>query len=184
MNVYKYYNAHPRGLTTDDCVKRAISVTTGMAYRDVQRELNRYKKVTGAKRFNSNENPHRYVECVLKADKIVLPQRLTAAQFCRKYPSGRYILDMEGHWSSCVDGVIYDTWDPSDQYVNFAYEIVPVTQTRTIRYGCTAEPASSTQTRIRIYDGNGAFVERTIPSELTDGYIRCLEDLHYIHINL
>ena len=30
--MYKYYNPHPKGLSTDDCVKRAIVVVTGMDY--------------------------------------------------------------------------------------------------------------------------------------------------------
>ena len=64
--MYKYYNPHPKGLSTDDCVKRALVVVTGRDYVTVQRELNEYKKVTGAKSFNSAENL-RYVENILKA---------------------------------------------------------------------------------------------------------------------
>jgi len=44
--MYKRYNPYPNGshTVTDDCVKRALTVTTGMDYMEVQRELNRYKK--------------------------------------------------------------------------------------------------------------------------------------------
>ena len=59
--MYKYYNPHPKGLSTDDCVKRAIVVVTGLDYSKVQRELNEYKMVTGAKSFNSVKNL-RYVD--------------------------------------------------------------------------------------------------------------------------
>lgn len=187
--MYKYYNANPRGLSTDDCVKRAISVTTGMEYKNVQLELNRYKKVTGAESFNSDYNPHRYVEDVLKAKKIPV-KGLTAEEFCRKYPKGRYILDMESHWSACVDGIIYDTWDCSKNVVNFAYEIkgegyrLPDLKRQVFKYCCTAERISDTETCIRIYDGNSKYVERKIPAELTKGYIRCLEDQHYSYVEI
>lgn len=187
--MYKYYNPHPKGLSTDDCVKRALVVVTGRDYVTVQRELNEYKKVTGAKSFNSVENL-RYVEDILKAKKISLHTQMTAEEFCQKHPMGRYILDMEEHWSACVDGCIYDTWDCGNEKVNFAYEITtepyapPNISKQVFKYCCTSERISDIETRIRIYDGNGAFVERKIPSELTKGYVLCLQHSNYQHIDL
>ena len=187
--MYKYYNPHPKGLSTDDCVKRAIVVVTGMDYSKVQRELNEYKTVTGAKSFNSIKNL-RYVEDKLSAKKITFHNKLTVEEFCKKYPRGRYILDMDEHWSACVDGCIYDTWDCSNIKVNFAYEIstepytAPDLKTQVFKYCCTSERISDTETRIRIHDGNGAFVERKIPTELTKGYVLCLQHSNYQYINL
>ncbi len=187
--MYKYYNPHPKGLSTDDCVKRAIVVLTGMNYSKVQRELNKYKTVTGAKSFNSIKNL-RYVEDVLEAKKIPLNNKLTADEFCKKYPCGRFILDMDEHWSACVDGCIYDTWDCSKEKVNFAYEITtepytpPNLKQQIFKYCCTAERISNTEIRVRIYDGNGTFVERRIPSELTAGYVLCLQHSNYQYIDL
>ncbi len=187
--MYKYYNPHPKGLSTDDCVKRTIVVVTGMDYSKVQRELNEYKKVTGAKSFNSIKNL-RYVEDVLKASKLLPEDNLTAEEFCKKYPHGRYILDMNEHWSACVDGCIYDTWDCSKEIVNFAYEIIiepftpPDLKNQVFKYCCTSEKKSDTETRIRIYDGNSTFTERIIPTELTAGYVSCLQDSNYKYIEL
>ena len=187
--MYKYYNPHPKGLSTDDCVKRAIVVVTGMDYSKVQRELNEYKTVTGAKSFNSVKNL-RYVEDVLKAKKIILNNKLTAEAFCKKNPFGRYILDMGEHWSACVDSCIYDTWDCGNEKVNFAYEITteayapPDISKQVFKYCCTSKRISDTETCIRIYDGNGAFVERKIPTELTKGYVLCLQHSNYQHIDL
>ena len=42
-------------------------------------------------------------------------------RFCKKFPNGSYILRMAGHWSACVDGVIYDTWDCSEKCVYNAW---------------------------------------------------------------
>ena len=187
--MYKYYNPHPKGLSTEDCVKRAIVVVTGMDYSKVQRELNKYKTVTGAKSFNSIKNL-RYVEDSLRAKKITFDSGLTAEEFCRKYPRGRFILDMDEHWSACVDGCIYDTWDCSKEKVNFAYEITtepyttPDLKKQVFKYCCTSERISDTETCIRIYDGNGAFVERKIPTELTKGYVLCLQHSNYQYIDL
>ena len=187
--MYKYYNPHPKGLSTDNCVKRAIVVVTGMDYSRVQRELNEYKTVTGAKSFNSIKNL-RYVEDVLNAKKISLNNQLTAEEFCKQHLRGRYILDMDEHWSACVDGCIYDTWDCGKEKVNFSYEITtepyaPPNMTKQVfKYCCTSERLSDNETSIRIYDGNGAFVERKIPTNLTEGYVLCLQHSNYSYIDL
>ena len=65
-----YCNVHPKGLRVGDCVKRAITKTTGKDYMEVQRELNRYKKKTGAAKFNSRDNWASYLEEELKATPI------------------------------------------------------------------------------------------------------------------
>lgn len=126
--MYKYYNAHPKGLSVGDCVKRAITVAAQMDYMEVQRQLNRHKRITGAKSFNSEYNPHHYVETVLHGIKLSFPaikgqQRMNGQTFCEQYPHGRYILNMAKHWSCCVDGVIYDTWDCSNKCVYTAYKL-------------------------------------------------------------
>ena len=126
--MYKFYNPHPKGLRVRDCVKRAICATTGMDYMEVQRELNRYKKVTGAEKFNSTKNCNEYVLKVLGATKLSFPAvkgqpRMNGQRFCEAYPVGSYILSMAGHWTACVDGVIYDTWDCTYKCVYTAYKI-------------------------------------------------------------
>lgn len=126
--MYQYYNAHPKGLLVRDCVKRAISKAAEMDYHQVQIELNRYKKITGAKTFNSDRNPDKYVMNILKAVKISFPAkrgqpRMNGERFCKAYPKGNYILQMAGHWTSCVDGIIYDTWDCSDKCVYTAWKL-------------------------------------------------------------
>jgi hypothetical protein len=110
---------------------------------------------------------------------------VTAEEFCKQHPLGRYILDMDEHWSACVDGCIYDTWDCGKEKVNFAYEITtehyssPNLKKQVLKFCCTSEKISDTETRIRIYDGNGKFAERKIPTELTAGYILCLKHSNY-----
>ena len=95
---------------------------------EVQRQLNRYKKVTGASSYNTDYNPHKYVENVLHGVKLSFPaeagqKRMTAGTFSEKYPQGKYILNMAKHWSCCVDGIIYDTWDCTEKCVYTAYRV-------------------------------------------------------------
>lgn len=126
--MYKFLNVHPDGKIVSDCVKRAITKAANMDYHQVQLELNRYKKITGAKAFNDNTNWKPYVEKVLKGKKLSFPAepgkpRMNGERFCEAYPTGRYILRMAGHLSCCVDGVLYDTWDCSSKCVYNAWKI-------------------------------------------------------------
>ena len=125
---FNFYNAHPEGKRVKDCVKRAITLVAEMDYHQVQLELNRYKKITKAKVFNDRKNCDAYCENVLKMEKISFPAekgkpRMNGYNFAKSYPKGRYILNMAGHWSACVDGVIYDTWDCRDKCVYTAYKM-------------------------------------------------------------
>ena len=51
---------------------------------------------------------------------------MNGKRFCESYKKGRYILNMARHWSCCVDGVIYDTWDCSLKTVYTAYKVKSV----------------------------------------------------------
>lgn len=190
--MYKYYNVNPMGKHTDDCVKRAIAVAKGMDYKKVQSELNKYKKVIGAKKFNSDRNHNKYVENVLNGKKIKPADEMSAEEFCLAHPSGRFILGLKEHWSSVVNGVIYDSWDCSRQAIYYAYEVQAIGENMRIdiakqvfRDCCTAEQISPTQTRIRWYNRNGTCnKEEQILTTYVDGFFLCLERYGYVCVKL
>lgn len=122
---FEFYNPHPKGKLVPDCVKRAICKTTGTDYMEVQRNLNRLKRELGADEFNDR----RVLDEFIKRNQFLIlsfpakkgQPRMNGERFCKAYPKGSYILQMAGHWSSCVDGVIYDTWDCSEKCVYRAF---------------------------------------------------------------
>lgn len=178
--MYQYYNAHPKGLHVGDCVKRAIVRTTGMDYMEVQRALNHHKSITGCKKFNDPGNPEHYIQNVLNATKMSFPAkkgqpRMNGERFCKAYPKGSYILSMAGHWSTCVDGVIYDTWDTSDKCVYTAYKMIRVDEGYTYRIN---KLNSNTYSVELLLDGDRI---KLVSVSLKDmaGYFKCLEDLGY-----
>ena len=124
---FEYCNVHPKGKIVDDCVKRAICKSTGIDYMEVQRMLNRIKREIGAKKFNDNsvceEVVRRQGWKVLSFPAQKGKPRMNGNRFCEAYPKGSYILRMAGHWSACIDGVIYDTWDCSEKCVYKAFEV-------------------------------------------------------------
>jgi hypothetical protein len=175
--MFIYYNAHPKGLLVDDCINRAISVTARMDYTDVAKQLDRYK------RNNDNGCNSRYVEEVLGARRVDCGRgwrkRVTAAQFCKSHPNGRYILDMSEHWSACIDGNLIDTWDCGGEYLSSAYAITPVNEAKTnkilLRLCYTARRISDELTRVTEYDGNGQCASRTVSREDAEDYIKKLQ---------
>lgn len=190
--MYQYLNVHPKGLIVGDCVKRAITTAAQMDYMEVQRELNRYKKITGAQSFNSDYNPHRYVENVLHARKLSFParrgqKRMTAGNFSALHPTGRYILNMAGHWSCCVNGVIYDTWDCSDRCVYTAYEIpsqvepVPVPD---VNHYQVREESNGTVTILVYNTKHSLSKSANMSRSLSKGYCKCLNDLGYTNLSI
>ncbi len=191
--MYKYLNLHPYELLVDDCVKRSIAMVANMEYSTVQRELNRHKKVTGASAFNEGDNPESYVKNVLRGKKIVFPKRknMTGSLFCEEYPKGNYILDMDTHWTACIDGVIYDTWDCSEERVAYAYQIIPKNAEQKLTapktYRVVYEVKESTyrhyaQYTVTVCDEHGKVKEKTVSGDIILGYKRCLGDLGYTEI--
>lgn len=129
MEYYKFNNPHPKGKIVGDCVKRAITLATGKDYMEVQRELNRCKKITGCSTFNENKNYKYYLEKVLHCDKQFYAAhknepRMNGITFAMTHPKGRYILEMARHLSCCINGKINDTWDCSHKCVYNSWEVV------------------------------------------------------------
>ena len=125
----------------------------------------------------------------MKGQKISVTAGTTAKEFCQMYPKGRFILDMKAHWSTAIDGDLYDTFNCENERVNFAYKITCYDKSKAfdvknqvLRYCCTCQEISETDSRISIYDGNGVSVKRTVPTVLAAGYIRCLEDEGYTYV--
>ena len=124
--MYQFLNVHPKGKKVGDCAKRAIVKVEERDYMEVQRELNRLKKETGCKVFNDRKNLDTYVKKhgyrKLSFPAVAGEHRMNGERFCKTFPKGRFILQMAGHWSCCVDGIIYDLWDCSEKCVYTAWE--------------------------------------------------------------
>lgn len=138
MEAYwKDYNPHPKGKYTNDCVKRAICAVTGWDYMEVQRGLNRTRReyLAGPHEYAANSfraypvyakyfadhgwKQHNYVDNTVHFED----SRVTGKSFCESHPTGKYILHMPNHLVGCVDGVLWDIADTSDQKVTICWTI-------------------------------------------------------------
>ena len=127
-SAVQYFNPHPKGKLVNDCVKRALTLATGKSYQEISLALNRYKKITNSKSFNSRKNVKEFIEKELGYKKLSFPAvagmpRMNGYIFTKKYPKGKYILNMAKHLVTCVDGKLYDTFDSSDKCVYSAWVV-------------------------------------------------------------
>ena len=178
--MFRQYNNHPKQLFVDDCTKRSISLATGIPYLDVQKGLNEHKKVTGAKLFYDNPNPQSYVENVLGFPRVAVPKksdgtRITVAEFAKDHPRGRYIVSVSGHWTACIDGIVYDTWDCTKKEVLSYYEITRFERAKVQKKKCfTVKRKLINRVLVTVYDGNGYSATKQLSREAARKYIDSL----------
>ena len=123
--MYKYTNPHPQGKNVGDCVVRAISTATNSDYMEIRRELNRRKRELRYTSYKDTKFLYDYLKGYprLIFKPIKGEPRIKGSDFTELHPKGNYILKMAGHITTCVDGVILDTWDCSCRSVYTAWEI-------------------------------------------------------------
>lgn len=120
--MFSYYNANPLNRNVNDCTVRAISLATGRSWDEVYEELGHY-----ARQLAVMPDDVDYINGYLRQRYPIAcgcrGLQITVREFVDNNPNGIYLITMRGHITCCINGVIYDTFDPSDRYVWEAYEV-------------------------------------------------------------
>lgn len=115
--MWKRFNNNPCGRIVGDCSIRAVSVALGISWEDAYRlivdaglnmcDMPSSDSVWGAvlrrEGFYRAAIPNRCPECY------------TAEQFCEDHPYGVFVLGFGGHVATVKDGILYDSWDSSQE---------------------------------------------------------------------
>lgn len=111
--------------TAGDCACRALSIATGMSYKDAYKMINEYAKherVSKRKKSISNARTGVYVNTFKKIMKDLGWRWKATMQIgsgCHTHlradelPSGKIICNVSKHFVAVIDGVINDTYDCS-----------------------------------------------------------------------
>ena len=123
--MFKEFNAHPKGIKTNDCVVRTIATATNQDYLETRRKLNRAKRELGFSSYQESKFLYAYLKSYPRLIYKPLKEelRIKASDFTLLHPKGRHILKLAGQVVACVDGVLLDTWDCSNRSVYTAWEI-------------------------------------------------------------
>ena len=118
--MYRYYNANSHNRFIDDCVIRAISTLTDRTWREVYTELSELAGRKGMM-FDNVEFVEEYLD---KRYNRSCHYSKTVGEFAEEHPKGRFAVTMNGHITSVIDGIIIDTFDPSDRIMRCAWEVI------------------------------------------------------------
>ena len=121
--MYKYYNANPKGFHIHDCTVRAISLATGKSWDLTYKELCDYARIHCVMPDDVNsidDYLNEHFEKIYYCDRNCL---VPIRDFITSQPKGIYLITMSGHITCCIDGCIYDTFNPSDRFIWGIYKV-------------------------------------------------------------
>ena len=117
--MYHYLNLNPEHLNTGDCVIRGISLLMNQSWEwtyfmvCLQGFLLHMMPSTNEvwSQYLYHNNYRR------RAIRNTCPDCYTVSDFCRDFPYGRYLLALNGHVVTVIDGSYFDTWDSGNETV-------------------------------------------------------------------
>lgn len=121
--MFVYYNANPLGRKVNDCTVRAISLATDRSWDETYEELSVFAQeqaiMPDEVRYIDEYLERRFQKICGCKNNI----KITVGEFAYYNPIGTYLITMNGHITCCIDGIIYDTFDPSNRLVWGIYKV-------------------------------------------------------------
>ena len=119
--MWKEYNPNPVGRRVGDCSIRALTkaldipwekayalaIINGFAMGDMPSSDSVWGAVLRQHGFYRTSIPNTCPDCY------------TAEDFCKDHPKGTYVLGFGGHTATVKDGILYDSWDSSNEIPQF-----------------------------------------------------------------
>lgn len=119
--IFVKYNPNPAGRRVGDCAVRAISKALNVSWESA------YLMIIGAGYLMADMPSSDSVwGAVLRKNGFYreaidnsCPDCYTAEDFCMDHPYGIYVLGFGGHVATVKDGLLYDSWDSSQEIPQF-----------------------------------------------------------------
>ena len=114
---YQYYNPNPAGRFVGDCTIRAICKLTDQDW-DTVYVCTAFQGFVNKDMPSGNATLGSYL-IKLGYHREFIPDNFlgyyTVKDFCRDHPYGKFLLALDGHVVTVVDGNYYDTWDSGNE---------------------------------------------------------------------
>ena len=122
--MWEYYNPNPAGRNVGDCAVRAVAKALDTDWERA------YCEITSDGYFMCDMPSSNAVwGATLRKNGFYrynipnkCPDCYTAEDFCKDYPEGIYVLGFGNHVATVKDGVIYDSWDSSQEIPQYYWE--------------------------------------------------------------
>lgn len=121
MSRFVYYNNNPYGRREEDCVTRAITLASGLDYKEVQEKLYYTAKLLNCDKLCICCYRH-LIDDVLKYRRVDAEGYLVG-EFADLHPHGIYLVRMNGHITVIINSAIYDIWDCRNQVITDCWKV-------------------------------------------------------------
>ena len=119
--MWQEYNPNPVGRRVGDCAVRAISKALGTDWETayLMITMNGYNMgdmPSGDSVWGAVLRQHGFYRSSIPD---TCPDCYTAEDFAKDHPRGIFVLGFGGHVATVKDGVLYDSWDSSNEIPQF-----------------------------------------------------------------
>lgn len=121
--MYRYFNANPLGRKVNDCTVRAISLATGKSWDFIYKILSEFARKEAVMMDNI-----KYIDKFLDSNFLKVYShnsgyKMTVDEAAKEFNRGVYLITMQNHITCCIDGIIYDIFNPGDRTVWEIYKV-------------------------------------------------------------
>lgn len=116
---FKYYNANPKGNDIMDCTIRAISKAESTSWDYTYDKLSKLARQKGLM-IDSVEFIEEYLDSKYPRQ---CHYSKTIEEFIEEHPVGKYLVTMPSHITCIINGICYDTFDPTDRIMRCAWKV-------------------------------------------------------------
>ena len=121
--MYSHFNPNPNGNRVGDCVVRAIAKALGMSWGDVYIDLT-LQGYTMGDLPSSNGVWGAYLKAkgfLRDVVSVDCPDCYTMQDFATEHTNGVFVVGTGTHAVCVADGVIFDSWDSSNERPIYFY---------------------------------------------------------------
>jgi hypothetical protein len=122
MARFQYLNVEPSAKKKSDCVTRAITFASGLPYSTVRKKLYHTSRLLECESTYCNTCYGFFIQEVLGG----VPTNcdgMTIGEFADLHPYGTYLIRIEGHLTTVLNGNSFDTFDCRDRYCDLAWKM-------------------------------------------------------------
>lgn len=115
------FNENPTGRFVGDCAVRAVSLALGTSWEDSYWMLAENGFLMGDMPSSDSVWGAALRERGFRREAIknTCPDCYTVAEFAKDHPRGTFVLKTDQHVTTVIDGDIYDSWNTSDEAVQY-----------------------------------------------------------------
>lgn len=122
--MFKQFNNNPTGRRVGDCAVRAVSLALNKSWEDTYLQI----ALAGLK-LGDMPSTNSVWGSLLKKNGFereslpnTCPDCYTVREFCEDHPAGVFVLGLDGHVVTAINGDYFDVWDSGDETVVYFWK--------------------------------------------------------------